>query len=106
MVCYREIGTNFGFSITTLLAIKIATPRRRHATDVKFKLQKEGAVICKLLTFQRIQTKQAPVATPTMCLNEEIVQPVSHTFERCCMVKSCCDASCKKQKCVPARFRL
>ncbi|GIY67361.1 hypothetical protein CDAR_255051 [Caerostris darwini] len=31
-----------------------------------------------------------------MCLNKEIVQPVSHTqiaFERCCLVKSCCDAS-------------
>ncbi|GFX26794.1 probable RNA-directed DNA polymerase from transposon X-element [Trichonephila clavipes] len=43
------------------------------------------------------QTKQA---TPTTCLNEEIVQPVSHiqiAFERCCLVKS--DASCKKQKC-------
>ncbi|GFV05358.1 putative ATP-dependent DNA helicase HFM1 [Trichonephila clavipes] len=38
---------------------------------------------------KRIQTKQAPVATPTMCLNEEIVQPVSQTE----MVKSCCDAS-------------
>ncbi|GFX16819.1 hypothetical protein TNCV_2517991 [Trichonephila clavipes] len=42
-----------------------------------------------------------------MCLNEEIVQLVSHTqiaFEHCCLVKSCCDASCKKQKCVPARL--
>ncbi|GFV58129.1 HTH_Tnp_Tc3_2 domain-containing protein [Trichonephila clavipes] len=31
-----------------------------------------------------------------MCLNEEIVQPVSHTqtaFERLCLVKSCCDTS-------------
>ncbi|GFY11787.1 hypothetical protein TNCV_1529791 [Trichonephila clavipes] len=90
-------------NFNTLLAIKIAAPKRRHATEVKFKLQ-EGAVICKLLAFQRIQTKQAPVATPTMCLNEEVVQPVSHTqiaFERCCLVKSYCDASCKKQKCVP-----
>ncbi|GFV19725.1 uncharacterized protein TNCV_479511 [Trichonephila clavipes] len=55
----------------------------------------------------RIQTIQAAVATPTMCLNEEIVQPISHTqnaFECCYLVKSWCDASCKKQKCVPARF--
>ncbi|GFX27043.1 uncharacterized protein TNCV_439491 [Trichonephila clavipes] len=55
-----------------LLTIKIATPRRRYATDVKFKPQEESAVICKLLAFQRIQIKQALVATPTMCLNEEI----------------------------------
>ncbi|GFS98877.1 HTH_Tnp_Tc3_2 domain-containing protein [Trichonephila clavipes] len=35
-----------------------------------------------------------------MCLNEEIVQPVSQAriaFECCYLVKSCCDASCKKQ---------
>ncbi|GFU28900.1 integrase catalytic domain-containing protein [Trichonephila clavipes] len=66
-----------------------ATPRRRHATDVKFKRQEEGDVICKLLAFQRIQTG-VPVTTPTMCLNEEIVQPVSHTqiaIERCCLKK-------------------
>ncbi|GFS94795.1 hypothetical protein TNCV_4456711 [Trichonephila clavipes] len=31
-----------------LLAIKIATPRRRHAADTKFKRQKEGAVICNI----------------------------------------------------------
>ncbi|PRD28980.1 UNVERIFIED_CONTAM: hypothetical protein NCL1_30795 [Trichonephila clavipes] len=55
-----------------LLTIKIATPRRRYATDVKFKPQEESAVICKLLAFQRIQIKQALVATPAMCLNEEI----------------------------------
>ncbi|GFX60487.1 uncharacterized protein TNCV_1182061 [Trichonephila clavipes] len=36
--------------------------------------------------FQGIQTKQVPIMTPTMCLNEEIVQQVSHAqiaFERC-----------------------
>ncbi|GFS53381.1 tigger transposable element-derived protein 6 [Trichonephila clavipes] len=63
-------------------------PQRRHATVVKFKRQEEGAMICKLLAFQHIQTKQAPVATPTMCLDEKIVQPVYHTqiaFERFCL---------------------
>ncbi|GFW77083.1 hypothetical protein TNCV_2725131 [Trichonephila clavipes] len=37
-----------------------------------------------------------------MRLNEEIVEPLDPTripFERCCVVKSCCDISCKKQKC-------
>ncbi|GFX41727.1 hypothetical protein TNCV_388401 [Trichonephila clavipes] len=36
--------------------------------------------------------------------NEEIVQPVSYAqivFEHSCLMKSCCDATCKKQKCVP-----
>ncbi|GFW85800.1 uncharacterized protein TNCV_854491 [Trichonephila clavipes] len=46
--------------------------------------------------FQLIRTKPVPVAKPTMCLNKEIVQPVSHTqtaFERCYLVKSCFKAS-------------
>ncbi|GFX84300.1 transposable element Tcb1 transposase [Trichonephila clavipes] len=66
-------------------------------------ITEEGAVICKWLAFQRIQTQHLPLATPTRCLNEEIFQPVSHTqiaFERCCLVKSYCDPSCKKQKCI------
>ncbi|GFW55565.1 hypothetical protein TNCV_119491 [Trichonephila clavipes] len=39
-----------------------------------------------------------------MCLNEEIVQTVSHTrvaFECCYLVKRCCDTSFKNQNCVP-----
>ncbi|GFW96036.1 HTH_Tnp_Tc3_2 domain-containing protein [Trichonephila clavipes] len=35
-----------------------------------------------------------------MCLNEENVLPVSHTlivFERCCLVRSCCDASLRSR---------
>ncbi|GFU18413.1 HTH_Tnp_Tc3_2 domain-containing protein [Trichonephila clavipes] len=35
----------------------------------------------QMISFQRIQTKQALIVTPTMCLNEEIVQPVSHTHK-------------------------
>ncbi|GFV01034.1 hypothetical protein TNCV_1009551 [Trichonephila clavipes] len=71
-----------------------------------------------MISFQRIQTKQAPVETPTMCLNKEIVQSVYHNemeerftfhfpkmpsvrlvyytqsvFKRCCLVKSCYDAT-------------
>ncbi|GFW53748.1 hypothetical protein TNCV_3938421 [Trichonephila clavipes] len=48
-------------------------------------------------------TTQTPVATPTMCLNEEIIQPVSHTqigFERCCLEESCCDASYDPKFCL------
>ncbi|GFT53054.1 hypothetical protein TNCV_4232021 [Trichonephila clavipes] len=62
-------------------------------------------MICKLLAFRYILAKQVQVETPEMCLNEEIVQRVSHTqivFERCCLVKRCCDPSCKKQKGVTA----
>ena len=43
-----------------------------------------------------------------MCLNKDVVQYVSHTqiaFERCYLVKSCCDASCKK-KMVKSRKRV
>ncbi|GFT40181.1 hypothetical protein TNCV_1526911 [Trichonephila clavipes] len=50
----------------------------------------------QMIKFRRIQINQAPVATPTMCLNEETVQPVSQAqieFEHFCLVKSGCDAS-------------
>ncbi|GFV63100.1 HTH_Tnp_Tc3_2 domain-containing protein [Trichonephila clavipes] len=56
----------------------------------------------QMIAFQCIQTKYAPVETPTMCLIEGIVRLVSHTriaFECCYLVKSCSDASFKKQKC-------
>ncbi|GFW59500.1 hypothetical protein TNCV_3221541 [Trichonephila clavipes] len=35
----------------TLLAITIATPRRRHATDVKFKQQEEGGCDLQMIRF-------------------------------------------------------
>ena len=43
--------------------------------------------------------------TPTMNLNNKVVQQVSQTeiaFQRCCRMKSCCDALFKKNKCYSA----
>ena len=40
------------------------------------------------------------VATHAMCLNKEVIQQVSKiqiTFEHCCLVKGCCNASCKEK---------
>ena len=40
-----------------------------------------------------------------MHLNKEIFQQISHAqveFEYCCLMKCCCDASCKKKIYLPA----
>ena len=68
---------------------------------MKFSLPEEDAAIWKRLAFQQIHEKQVAVVTHTMFLNKEVVQQVSHlhiAFERCCLVKSCCDILCKKKK--------
>lgn len=48
------------------MAMKIATPARQHAIQVKFAWMTERVVSCKLLVFAR----QEPVATPKMCIKE------------------------------------
>ena len=70
----------------------------------KYTLQ-EYTVICKWLSFQHIYKKQVIVAEVTICLNKEAVKKVSYTqitFQHCCLVKSWCDASCDKKKCLAA----
>ena len=55
LILYSFVGIKGIANI--LLVTKIATSRRRHTALIKFALQEENALKCKLLAFQSIQEK-------------------------------------------------
>ena len=60
-----------------------------------------------MINFSTRHGKYGTVTIFTICLNKEVVQQIPYAqiaFECCSLAENCCDASCKKKKCLPHVF--